>query len=77
MKKVKIYSTPTCPYCSMAKKYLSEKGVSYEDVDVSANPDKVSELVDTSGQLGVPVIIVEDEVIIGFDRPRLDQALAA
>lgn len=77
MKKVKIYSTPTCPYCTMAKKYLSEKGVSYEDIDVSANPDKVSELVDASGQLGVPVIVVENEVIIGFDRPRLDQALAA
>lgn len=60
----------------MAKRYLSEKGVDYEDIDVSANPDKVGELVDISGQLGVPVIVVGEEVIVGFDRAHLDRALA-
>lgn len=61
----------------MAKKYLGEHNVEYEDIDVAANPDKVTELVDISGQLGVPVIVVNGEVIVGFDRPRIEKALAA
>lgn len=61
----------------MAKRYLGERGIEYEEVDVAANPDRVSELVEVSGQLGVPVIVVDGEVIIGFDRAHLDRALAA
>ncbi|MCL5291328.1 MAG: NrdH-redoxin [Actinobacteria bacterium] len=61
----------------MAKKYLSERGIEFEEIDVTANPDKVQELVEVSGQLGVPVIAVDDEIIIGFDRTHLDDALAA
>ncbi|MHB0975936.1 MAG: glutaredoxin family protein [Candidatus Aquicultorales bacterium] len=61
----------------MAKKYLSDNNIEFEEIDVSANPDKVGELVEASGQLGVPVIVVEDEVIIGFDKTHLDRALAA
>lgn len=61
----------------MAKRYLGERGIEYEEIDVAANPDKVSELVEVSGQLGVPVIVVDGEVIIGFDRAHLDRALSA
>ena len=61
----------------MVKKFLDEKGVSYEEIDLSANPDRVRELVEVSGQLGVPVIVVDGQVIVGFDRGTLESVLAA
>ncbi len=69
--KVKVYSTLTCPYCKMAKSFLDEKGVSYEDLNVAADAAARDEMVKKSGQMGVPVIEVDGEVIIGFDRERL------
>jgi glutaredoxin-like YruB-family protein len=69
--KVKVYSTSTCPYCKMAKSFLDEKDVSYDDLDVSADAAARDEMVKKSGQMGVPVIDVDGEVIIGFDRERL------
>jgi len=56
---------------------LDEKGVQYQEIDLVESPDKVSELVDVSGQLGVPVTVINNQVIIGFDRGRLESALAA
>ena len=72
---VKIYSTPTCPYCKMAKDYLSSKGVSYQDIDVSSNQAAREEMVRVSGQMGVPVIVMNSEVLVGFDKPRIDSLL--
>jgi glutaredoxin 3 len=73
---VKIYSTPTCGYCHMAKKYLAEKGVKYTEYDVSVDSSAANEMVNLTGQMGVPVITVDGEVVIGFNRPLLDQLLS-
>lgn len=73
--KVKVYSTPTCPHCNMAKKYLSSKGVSFENVDVSSNSQAAEEMVKLSNQMGVPVITVENEVVVGFDQEKLNSLL--
>jgi glutaredoxin-like YruB-family protein len=72
---IKIYSTPTCPYCKMAKQYISSKGISYRDLDVSQDKNALEEMVKLTGQMGVPVIVIDGEVLIGFDRNRLDQLL--
>lgn len=80
---VTIYSTPTCPYCTMAKEYFTQKNVKFEDVDVSVQQDKAKEMVQKSGQMGVPVIVIpetdshsgHEEVIVGFDREKLAQLL--
>jgi glutaredoxin-like YruB-family protein len=73
---VKIYSTPTCPYCVQAKKYLEEKNVQFEEFDVSKDRDAASEMINKSGQRGVPVIDVNGEIIIGFDRGKLDSLIS-
>ena len=75
-KNVIVYSTPTWPYCHRAKEYLSQKGISFTDYDVAQDRDKAKEMIQKSGQMGVPVIVVEDDVIIGFNKPRLDELLA-
>lgn len=73
---IKIFSTPTCPYCRMAKEYLSSKETAYTDVDVSQDDTARKEMVEISGQMGVPVIVIDKEVIIGFDKNKIDSLLA-
>lgn len=81
---VTVYSTPTCPYCKMAKEFFKENGVEFADVDVAADQEKAREMVEKSGQMGVPVIVVpasmsktkNEEVVIGFDRSRLAELLS-
>ena len=73
---VRVYSTKTCPYCVMAKRYLSEKGVKYVDYDVGADQRRAFEMLNKSGQMGVPVLDIRGRVIVGFDRPAIDAALA-
>lgn len=80
MKKVLVYTTPTCGFCKMTKSFFRENNVAYEEIDVSANNEKAQEMVKRSGQMGVPVVVVTDEsgkedLIVGFDRDRLVQAL--
>ena len=75
MKKVIMYSTPTCHYCNLAKEYFDEKKIKYESIDVSSNMEKRREMMEKSGQLGVPVILIDKEVVVGFDRSRLAQLL--
>ncbi len=77
MKNVKIFSTPTCPYCIQAKAYLTSKGISYENVDVSADEAGLNEMMRLSGQMGVPVLVIDGEVIVGFDRTKIDAKLGA
>jgi glutaredoxin 3 len=75
-KQVTIYSTPTCHFCHAAKEYFDEKGVAYEDHNVLENMDKRKEMVDMTGQMGVPVIRIGDDVIVGFDQPMIEKLLA-
>ncbi|MBN2353806.1 MAG: glutathione S-transferase N-terminal domain-containing protein [Spirochaetales bacterium] len=73
---VSIYTTPSCPYCTMAKQYMSSKNLSYTEYDVSRDTRKAEEMVRKSGQMGVPVIEINGRVILGFNRPEIDRALA-
>ena len=75
MAEVTVYSTPTCPHCINAKKYLDSKSVEYTNHDVAADADKRQEMVDRSGQMGVPVIDIDGEIIVGFDRAKIDGLL--
>ena len=74
-KKVKIYSTPACPYCIRAKQFLKENNVIFEDIDVSTNQQAAEEMIQKSGQMGVPVLDIDGEIIVGFDKERVKQAL--
>jgi glutaredoxin-like YruB-family protein len=74
---IKIYSTPTCPYCKLVKQYLSSKGQSYEDIDVSQNKTALEEMVKLSGQMGVPTVVINGQVVVGFDKERIDSLLGA
>ena len=75
MKNVLIYSTPSCPFCKQAKAFLSERGVPFADIDVAADAVKAQEMIQKSGQMGVPVIDVEGDIVIGFDRDKLVKLL--
>ena len=72
---ITIYSTPTCSWCQAAKDYLHQREIEFEDVDVSADMGRAMEMVDKSGQQGVPVIDIDGEIVVGFDRPRIDSLL--
>jgi len=74
--KILIYSTPTCPWCLLAKKYFTDKNIPFENIDVAADQEKAQEMVDLSGQLGVPVIVIDDEVLVGFDKDTIEKILA-
>lgn len=75
MKKVIIYSTPTCHYCSLAKDFFKENNVSYEEHNVASDLDKRKEMVEKSSQMGVPVIDIEGKIIVGFDEGTIKEAL--
>ena len=75
MKKVTIYSTPTCVYCNAAKGYFKEHGVSYQEYNVATDLEKRKEMIDKSGQMGVPVITIGDELIVGYDEERIAELL--
>jgi len=75
MKTVKVYSTSTCPYCRMVKEYLKAKEVSFQDINVAEDKSGLEEMVKISGQMGVPVITVDNEVVTGFDQASLDKLL--
>ncbi len=70
-KTVTIYSTPTCHFCKMAKDFFAEKGIQYTNYDVSSDAAKREEMISMTGQLGVPVIVVGPDIMVGFDRARL------
>jgi glutaredoxin-like YruB-family protein len=72
---IKIYSTPFCPYCVTLKDYLRGKKVEFADVDVSENEKERDEMVELSGQIGVPVVNIDGKIIVGFDKEQIDTAL--
>ena len=76
-KTVTIYSTPSCHFCHMAKDYFTENNVAYTDHNVAADPSKRQEMIEMTGQLGVPVIKIGDDIVIGFDQERVKELLAA
>ncbi len=69
---VTVYSTPTCPWCTRAKAYLDETGVPYEEKDVSVDMEAAREMVKISGQMGVPVLVINGNVIVGFDKRKVE-----
>lgn len=73
---VTIYSTPTCHFCHMAKDFFTAHHVMYTDYDVARDLPKRQEMIQKSGQMGVPVIDIGGEIIVGFDEPRLRELLA-
>ncbi|MBI4133545.1 glutaredoxin family protein [Candidatus Uhrbacteria bacterium] len=75
MKKVTIYTTPTCTYCKMTKDYFQKNNVLYEERDVTTDDAAREEMIGKSHQMGVPVIDIEGEIIVGFNRPELARAL--
>jgi glutaredoxin 3 len=75
-KTVEIYSTPSCHFCQMAKEFFKENNIAYTNYDVSIDTAKREEMMDKSGQLGVPVIIIDDkDLIVGFDRKHVAELL--
>lgn len=75
MKEVIIYSTPTCHFCHMAKEFFDEKGIKYTDYNVLTDLEKRQEMIDKSGQMGVPVIDIDGHLILGFDQSEISSLL--
>ena len=75
MHNVIIYSTPSCHFCHMAKDFFKANNVAYTEYDVASNLDKRKEMVEKSGQMGVPVIIIDDQITVGFDKSKIASAL--
>jgi glutaredoxin 3 len=77
MKKVEIYSTPTCTYCNHAKEYFKKNDVSYTEFNVASDMAKRAEMVEKSGQMGVPVISIDGSIVVGYDEKIIADLLAA
>ena len=75
MAKVEIYTTPTCHYCHMAKEYFKEHNIEYTEHDVSVDAEARTEMVEKSGQMGVPVIFINGKMITGFDQGKIEELL--
>jgi len=72
---VKVYSTPSCPWCNKAKDFLKSRNVKFEDIDVSKDKEKAKEMIEKSGQMSVPVIEINGRIIVGFDPAAITKAL--
>ncbi len=75
MSNVKVYSTSTCPYCVMAKEFLKKNNIQFENIDVGINRQAGQEMMDKTGQMGVPVLDIDGEIIVGFDKDAISKAL--
>lgn len=76
MKNVVIYSTPSCHYCNLAKQYFQDHNIEYTEHDVATDVDKQREMIEKSGQMGVPVILIDDQVVVGFNQPKISELLS-
>ena len=74
--RVDIYTSPTCGYCHQAKQFLNERGIRYFEYDVSRDQDAAERMVNLTGQMGVPVLVIDGQVVLGFDRNRIESLLA-
>ncbi len=75
MKKVVIYSTPSCHFCNLAKEYFKSKGVEYTEYNVIGDIQKQKEMIELSGQMGVPVVVIDESVVVGFNQPQIEELL--
>ena len=75
MQNVTIYSTPSCHFCHRAKDFFKEKNIAYTEYNVASDLEKRKEMVAKSGQMGVPVIVIGDEFVVGFNKPKIVQLL--
>lgn len=75
MPEVKVYSTPTCPYCIRLKEYLKQKNIDFQNIDVSSDKASLDEMVKLTGQMSVPVVSIDGNSIVGFDKEKIDSAL--
>ena len=75
MPKVTVYRTPTCPWCHKATDFLKENNIPYEDINVAADQKAAQDMIEKSGQMGVPVIEIDDKIIVGFDKNAMKKAL--
>ena len=74
-KHITVYSTPACPYCIMVKQFLKDNNVNFQDYDVASDRAKAQEMVQKSGQMGVPVLDIDGEIVVGFDKDRIKEIL--
>lgn len=74
--KIKIFTTPTWPYCHKLKEFLSEKGITYEESDVARDPQALDEMVKLSGKRAVPITVIDNDVIVGFDQDKIEKRIA-
>jgi glutaredoxin 3 len=72
---IKVYSTPTCPFCIRTKQFLNDNKIVFENIDVSVDQEKAKEMIAKSGQMGVPVIDIDGEIIVGFDKEKIKEVL--
>jgi len=72
---VKIYTVPTCSYCLAAKKFLNEHNINFEDIDISGDPQRIEEMVEKSGQMATPVLDINGQIILGFQKDLIRKAL--
>lgn len=72
---IKVYTTPTCPYCTILKEFLKRNNVEFEEIDVAANRDAAVEMIAKSGQLGVPVIDIDGTIVIGYNETAIRERL--
>ena len=75
MKKGMIYTTPSCTWCQKTKEYFKAQNIAFEEIDVSRDRQQAQEMIRKSGQMGVPVIDIEGDIILGFDQPSIDRVL--
>ena len=75
MSKIMVYSTPTCPYCKLVKDYLNQRGVEFEEKDVSKDREAAREMIEKSGEMGVPQIDINGTIIVGFNRDAIEGEL--
>lgn len=72
---ITVYTTPTCPYCTLAKEFFKGHGVTFTEIDVAADPAAANEMVKKSGQMGVPVIEIGNEIVVGWNQTAIEEVL--
>ncbi|MBI2444469.1 MAG: glutaredoxin family protein [Candidatus Magasanikbacteria bacterium] len=75
MPNVTVYSTPTCPWCHKTKQYLTAKNIPFTDINVAADQQKAQEMIAKSGQMGVPVIEIDGNIVVGYDQAKINKLL--
>jgi len=72
---VKVYTTPICPYCNTLKQYLKQHNIEFEEIDVSQDQKLQDEIIEKTGQIGVPIVDIDGELIVGFDKEKISNLL--